>query len=269
MKLLLRRIEMNKENRELLNWLEELTKFADYKLSQINNDIKNTDDIKLHTIFTLSFAMNYYVINIKDLLKTNLVLPANILLRSLMEGFINIEYIINEDSELRAAAYVFEDFESRKKNLNNYKNLIIEDPDKSNLIPSLSTPEKCDEKMEELEKEEESLLSILKNKYKIEVEKKDLNFLNLFDRADKANLKNLYKLLYPYLSGWSHMSASGLKDFIKNGGDKYLFNVKDSEDDLKNIIETTYRIYFVSIEDLSKQFNIYLEEEFKNLKKIL
>ena len=115
---------MNKENRELLNWLEELTKFADYKLSQINNDIKNTDDIKLNTIFTLSFAMNYYVINIKDLLKTNLVLPANILLRSLMEGFINIEYIINEDSELRAAAYVFEDFESRKKNLNNYKNLI-------------------------------------------------------------------------------------------------------------------------------------------------
>jgi len=30
---------MNKKNRELLNLLEELTKFADYKLSQINSDI--------------------------------------------------------------------------------------------------------------------------------------------------------------------------------------------------------------------------------------
>lgn len=261
-------IEMNKKNKELLNWLETLTEYADGRLSQINNKISNTDDIVLHSIFIIVLAMNYYVKNIKTLIEAKMVLPANILLRSLIEGFINIEYIIYEDSPLRAIAYVFEDFDSREKNVKTYKEIITEYPNKSNLIPKLATTEKCYEFLKKIRKEKEEYLSNFEKKYNIKVNKKDLNFLNVFKRSKKADLKNLYKILYPYLSGLSHMSASGLKDFIKIEGNKYRVFVKESEFDLKNIIETAGKVHFVAIEDLFKKFGIYFEKDFKDFEKV-
>lgn len=112
-------------------------------------------------------------------------------------------------------------------------------------------------------------INILKKDYNIEVENGDLNFLNIFDRAKRANLRGLYKILYPYLSGLSHMSASGLKYLISFESGKYLFIKRDNDIELNNILVTTFRIYLVSIEDLFKEFNLYIEEDFKHLRNIL
>lgn len=258
-----------KQNKELLNYLDSLIKYASGKFSQINNKIDKTNNIKLDIILQLGLAINYYIENIKISIENGNILAGNVLLRSLIEGFVNIEYIMQDSTPLRAIAYLFKDFETREKNVNTYKEIIEGDNSKSNTIPELSTPEKCDKFKVKLENEKKVLMNILKNDYGIEANKKDLNFLNLSDRADRANLRSLYKILYPYLCGLSHMSASGLKDLIIFKSGKYLFKEKDNDIELNKILGTTFRIYLVSIEDIFRKFNVYSEEDFKYFWKIV
>lgn len=261
-------MNMKKQNKELLNYLDSLIEYASGRLSQINNKINGTNNIKLHTILQLGLAMNYYVKNIRISLESDNILAGNVLLRSLIEGFINIEYIMQDNTPLRAIAYLFQDFKTREKNVNTYKEIIEEDSSKSNIIPELSTPEKCDKYKLKLEDEKKNIINILKNDHNIEVKNEDLNFFTLSDRADRANLRGLYKILYPYLCGLSHMSMSGLKDLMTFESGKYLFKKKDNDIELNKILGTAFRIYLVSIEDLFKEFNIYIEEDFIHLREI-
>lgn len=142
-----------KQNKELLNYLDSLIKYASGKFSQINNKIDETNNIKLDIILQLGLAINYYIENIKISIENGNILAGNVLLRSLVEGFINIEYIMQDDTPLRAIAYSFQDFQTREKNVKTYKEIINEDSSKSNILPDLSTPEKCDEYILKLEDE--------------------------------------------------------------------------------------------------------------------
>jgi len=258
---------MNKKNEEAFNYLDSLIEYANGRLSQINNKINDSNNVKLHIILQLGLVMNYYVKNIRIALDNN-ILAANVLLRSLVEGFINIEYIMQEDSPVRAIAYLFQDFKTREKNVKTYKEIIKKNPSKSNIIPDLSSPKKCDEFLEKLSDEKKSILSTLNKDFGIKINKEDLKFLNIYNRAVRTNLESVYKILYPYLSGISHMSASGLKDLIIFDDNKYLIAPKDDDEETGKILETTFRIYLVSIEDLFKEFNLYIEEDFKHLRNI-
>lgn len=260
---------MNKKNREALNYLNTLIKYADSKLSQINNKINDSNDLKLHTILQLGIVINHYVENIKNVLESYNILAGNVLLRSLIEGFISIEYIIQDDKQLRSIAYFFQDYKTREKNIKTCKEGIIKVTDKSKISSDLSTPKKCDEYLLKLEEEKRLLINNLKENFNIEVNDGDLNFLNIFDRAESTNLRNLYKILYPHLSGISHMDASGLKYLISFESGKYSFIKRDNEIEINHILVTTSRIYLVLIEDLFKEFNLYIEEDFKKFEKYL
>lgn len=260
---------MKKHIKELLNYLDSLIKYANGRLNQINERIIGDGNIRSNIIFQIGFAMNYYIKNIKIVLENGNILAGNVLLRSLVEGFINLEYIIQDEKPIRGMAYLFQDFKTREKNVKTYKEIIEEDPSKSNIISELSTTKKCDNFLGKLENEKNSLIESLRSDYDIEISEEDLNFFNLYERAEKTNLRGLYKILYPYLCSLSHMNASGLKDLINIENDRYIFIEKDNNIELKKVIETSFRIYLTSIEDLFKEFGIFVEKDFKHLLEIL
>ena len=248
---------MVKNSKELLNWFATLVDVVFSTLVKISKRLNITHNIILHTIFSINIAMNNYAKGIKFLMEKDDVLSADVLLRTLIEGFINIFYISADNSSIRAISYILEDYRTREKNVKTIKELIKNGEIVDNFFPELSTPEQCDEYIKKLEDKKNKNLLNLKANLQININDKELIFpRNLYERADKANLQSVYKILYPYLSNLIHVSSSGLKDFIKIVDDKYIIDIKNSETEKIRLLDTAYRIYLKTIEELYKQFNI-------------
>ena len=260
---------MVKNSKELLNWFTTLVEFAFSILIKISKKLNLTHTITLHTIFSINIAMNNYANGIKILMEKDDVLSADILLRTLIEGFINIFYISAGKSSTRAISYILEDYNTRKKNVETIKELIKNGEIVDNFFPELSTPEQCDEYIKKLEDEKSEKLLNLKENLQINIIDEELIFpRKIYKRAEKANLQSVYKILYPYLSNLTHVSSSGLKDFIKIVDDKYIIDIKNSETEKMRLLDTAYRIYLKTIEELYKQFNIS-ENSLKGFKDLL
>ena len=260
---------MVKNNKELLNWFSVLVDVAFSTLVKISKKLNITHNIILHTIFSINIVMNKYAKGIKSLMEKGDVLSADILLRTLIEGFINIFYILADNSSIRAISYILEDYKTREKNVKTIKELIKNGEIVGNFFPLLSTPEKCDEYIKKLEDEKNKNLLNLKENLQINLNDKELIFpRKVYDRAEKAHLQSIYKIPYPYLSNLTHINSSGLKDFIKIVDNKYIIDIKNSETEKMVLLDTAYRIYLKTTEELYNQFNIN-ENNIKRFKDLL
>ena len=65
------------------------------------------------------------------------------------------------------------------------------------------------------------------------------------------------------------MDSSGLKVLIKGDDNKYVIPPIDIEEETNKIIPVAYIIYLKTIEDLLREFDLYVEEDFKAMEDIL
>ena len=212
--------------------------------------------------------MNHYLKSLIEPLETFNIIAANILFRTLVESFINIEYIMHSDSQKRSVAFIFEDFKTQTLNIKTIRNLIVNRPSEAELIPKLSTIEKCDEQLEIIKNNRINRLSTLKKDFGIEIEESEIYFPNIEQRAKKAELKDIYNILYRQLCLVAHLSSSGLKNLIKCENNKYILIPVDIEEEIKKIIPLIYDISLLTIKDILKKFNLYVEDDFKVMENI-
>ncbi|MHB8279939.1 MAG: DUF5677 domain-containing protein [Candidatus Humimicrobiaceae bacterium] len=254
--------------KEKINFLNALSLYVDGRLAQINDKIDSSNNLQLHIILQIGIAMSLYIKSLVESLETGNIIAAQVLFRSLIEAFINIEYIMQDDTQKRGVAFVFEDFKTQRINITTIKNLIVEKPSEANLFPELSTIEKCDEQLEKIENDKKNILSILNNDFGIEIEASELIFPPVEQCANKANLKDIYSILYRQLCWVTHLNSSGLKELIKFDNNKYIIVPINIEEETKKIIPIAYDIYILTIEGLLKKFNLYIEEDFKAMEDI-
>jgi len=186
----------------------------------------------------------------------------------LIESFINIEYIIKDDSKKRSVAFIFEDFKTQKRNIETIKDLIKNKKGEAELFPQLSTIEECNAQLKKIKNDEKNILFNLKNDFGIEIDKKELRIPSIEQRANIANLKDLYNVLYRQLCLYTHLSSSSLKRIIKFDNNKYKVIPIDIEEETNRIVPIAYDIYLLTIEDIFKKFNLYVEEDFKTMENI-
>lgn len=263
-------MEITLTTKEKINFLDALSLYADGRLTQINNKIDNSKNIQLHTILQLGIAMNHYFKSLVSSLETSNIIAANVLLRSLVETFINIEYIMQDDTQKRSVFFMFEDFRTQILNLRTIKNLILTKPNETELFPELSTIEKCDAQFEKIDNAKKGIISILKNDFNIEIAESEFNkkFPSIEQCANEAGLRDIYNILYRQLCLVAHLGASGLKKIIKFEDNGYIIPPIDIEEETKEILVIAYDIYRLTIEDLMKKFNLIIEEDFKSLENI-
>lgn len=254
--------------KEKINFLKALSIYADGRLAQINNKIDNSNSLLLNTILQIGIAMNIYFKSLVETLETNNIIAANILFRSLVESFINIEYIMKDDTQKRSVIYNLEDFKTQKKNIEIIKGLIKDKPSEANLFPELSTIKKCNEQLKIIENSEKSILSTLKDDYSIEIKESERIIPPVEQRAIKAGLKNMYNILYRQLCWGTHLTSSGLKQLIIFENNKYIIATTDIEEEIKKIIPVAYDIHLLTIKDLMKKFDLYIEKDFKAMEDI-
>jgi len=254
--------------KEKINFLKALPLYADGRLAQINSKIDNSNNLELHTILQIGIAMNLYFKSLIELLETNNIIAANILFRSLVELFINIEYIMKEDQQKRSAIFALDDFKTQRINVDIIKGLIKNKQNKANLISELSTKKQCNEQLKKIENSEKSILSTLKDDYGVEIKELEKIIPPVEQRAIKAGLKDIYNILYRQLCWVTHLTASGLKQLIKFENNKYIIAPTDAEEEIKKIIPIAYGIHLLTIEDIMKKFDLYIEEDFKEMEDI-
>ena len=136
--------------KEKINFLKSLPEYADSRLAQINSKIDNSQDLELHTILQIGIAMNIYFKSLIKSLETKNIIAANILLRSIVESFINIEYIMKEDQQKRSAIFSLEDFKNRKINLETIKELLRAKLNDARITLELSSKKKCNEQLKKI-----------------------------------------------------------------------------------------------------------------------
>ena len=249
--------------KEKINFLKSLQEYNVGRLEQVNDKIYDSGNLQRHVILQLGIAMNHYFKSLIEALETFNTIAANLILRSLVEAFINNEYIMKDDTQKRVVAFILDDYRIRKIKLEIIKNLIGTTPEEAELIPELSTIEKCDKQLEKIKNDEIKELSYLNDKYDIEIEKSELTFLNIEQRAKKAKIKDIYNVLYRQLCPVTHLNSSGLKKLIKFENKKYSIILLDHEDEIKKIIPIIYDIFLLTMENILKKFNLYIEKDFK------
>lgn len=254
--------------KEKINFLKALQEYTIGRLEQVNDKILDSGNLQHHIILQIGIAMNHYFKSLIEALETFNTIAANFIFRSLVEAFINNEYIMQDDTQKRGVAFIFEDYRIRKINIETIKNLIATNPEEAELIPELSTIKKCDKQLEKIKNDEIKELSYLNKNYGIEIEKSELTFLNIEQRAKIAKLKDIYNVLYRQLCLVTHLSSSGLKKLIKFDNNKYSIIPLDNEDEIKKIIPIIYDISLLTMENILKKFNLYIEKDFKAMEDI-
>jgi hypothetical protein len=254
--------------KEKINFLNALPSYADGRLAQINDKIDNSNNIQLHIILQIGIAMNLYFKSLVESLETNNIIAANVLFRSLVEAFINIEYIMIDDTQKRSAIFRLEDFKTQRINVETIKGLIKNKQSKANLNPELSTKKQCNEQLKKIENSEKSILSTLKDDFGIEIEESEKIIPPVEQRAIQAGLKDMYNILYRQLCWVTHLTSSGLKQLIIFENNKYIIAPIDIEEEIKKIIPIAYGIHLLTIEDIMKKFDLYIEKDFKAMEDI-
>ena len=219
----------------------------------------------LENIFIITIGIHAYAKGIRDLAKVCNVAAGNVLLRSIFEGLVNIEYISLDDSQLRAIEFVLYDFKKQKKFVQD-----IIDSESFVGNNTLSSLENCEKKLEEINSEKEKYLSIIEKDYSIKIENCDQLKWEKFiwKRVPKDGLLSEYTSIYQYLCSFTHLDATGLKTFFHIGDKKYNIVIEKGNDEVESLLGATCAFYLKTLQEDLTKFNLYSEKELKSFEEV-
>lgn len=245
------------DNAELLSNLEKLICFGGIEISKIKLDM-NKNSIKMLTLFSQIGAFHNYSEAALLLAKSKKTYAGEVLLRSLIENFITMEYILLENGEINAVRFHLKYLIKLIEFVTKWKDFITDNPKHSNYFEELSNPQKCDSFINERKNE----IRDIKNKFGNIKNIPDLK--EMAKQIDKQRGNTSYELLhltlYEYLCNLSHVSSKGLKNFFNEYKNGYVFSIGKSSDE-KNfgLLVAIYEFYLEVIRLFSIEFKISLK----------
>lgn len=245
------------------NLINLLISFGEAKINIILRSLKSIGSLLLENIFVIAVGILTYVKAIEILAKEGNIAACNVLLRSIFEGLVNIKFIAQDKTQIRAVAFELNDLDKQKK----FVQGIINGPEDVALITKetqLSEIKNCKMKLKEIEDRRITNIEIFKNTYNIEIkdETKIKWETDVFKKARKVGLESECRTIYRYLCGFSHLDTTGLKTFFQLGNGEYHINVKKSKEEIESLLGATCSYYLKTLKEICVNFNIYSEEEF-------
>ena len=237
--------------------LEQLWDFVDSTISK--QTISTNNDLRLLVLASITTATHRLIRGVIAQIKNLYIDGVDILTRSLAEGLINVKYIIEDETQMRARAYIVADHIDR---INSLKRLISLLEQKK--APGMATVTDA-ERYKMLKSQLETELLGFKNQYGED----NLVWPNLEQRARMSNSEELYATVIWLLSLDSHLTARGLDRFMKEKEDGGV--IIDLGQDLSRIslhLTTIYITYMALLNECSTRLDIPLKkdlEQFDNL----
>lgn len=251
--------EMSKQEKDVLDGLRGLVNYTTEHLKPVD---MTKITLKQNLLMAMFAPINQYTEAICELCTSRRPSPANVILRSIVEAWINSLYVLGHPNDKAGYLFAIEDSYYRRGFATEALAFYSRYPKQMFLPPDF---------LNDLLEKTEDELKEYKDKKGIYFENKgefNKKWGSLLSRAqwvdtrnkkrqgDKAGgVENTYLVAYKYLSEYTHLSMRGLEHFIKRdeNGESYL--IDKNPDGADAVLATTYTIYLHFAQKL-KQYGI-------------
>lgn len=241
---------LSKKQERLLNQLVKLWSFLDVRLKSYK---LKTHDFRLIVLLNMTLAVHRLIRGFIAQLKGGSNDNLQSKLRILTEAIININYILSDETDKSAKAFILDSKRSRIKVLNRLINLLEQDR-----VPSMAQVNSIENyrnmklSLEQELSEQQNLLGI-----------GNVAWPPLEQRAIKGNSDELYATVFGYFSQDSHMTADSLDRFLKEVENGAAFTTEPDLGVIDQEIQTAFAYYLIFINICSEKLGFPTQEELK------
>jgi len=243
-------MKLTKKQHQWIKQLEDLWNFFDARLK--NYGLK-TSDLRLQLLLTLTVATHRLIRGFLAQLKGGSNDNLQSKLRTLTEALINVNYILSDDKDFRAKAFVLDSKKIRIRTLD--KLIRLMEQEKASSMEAINSIESYKELRESLKQEvseEENRLG-----------EENASWPSVEQRAKRAGLEEYYPTVFYLFSQDNHMSVDSLFRFLKEVNGVTAFTTKLDLSDLDQEIQTAYAYYLQFANLCSEKLSFPTEEELK------
>lgn len=264
-------LTLTDKQKQLLQDLTEILEFGYTELSKRSYPLKLRP--RKTILISMMAAMQNYAEGILCLLKEGRTNSAELVVRSMVESFINLAYIYVGRNERNAVIFLLDDVHDRKRLGERIKKFLTDFPSYKTSFDSMKTPEEWDNFIAERLKE----ISQIGKKYPYtltqlpDLRQRAQAHDRIQERKHKRELKTRlewwYLTMYWYFSTLSHLGIRGLNTFFDVQNGQVYINASGRPEDMERIIVASYSIYYQFLRTFAKQFNLFdlkLLEKYKN-----
>jgi hypothetical protein len=243
-------MKLSEKQAQWINQLEELWNFLDARLKSYK---MKTHDLRLIVLLHMTVAAHRLIRGFLAQLKggSNDNLQSN--LRTLTEATINANYILADETDNRAKAFILDSTRSRIKVLERIINLLEQDR-----VPSMARVNSIENyrgmksRLEQELFEQQNLLG-----------RSNITWPTLEQRAKRGDSEELYATVFGYFSQDTHMTADSIDRFISEVNAGSVFTAELDLSALNQEIQTAFAYYLIFITICSEKLGFPAQEELK------
>jgi len=244
-------VPLSTASERLLQQLENLWNFMDSALSSRQFPAQN--DLRLFILASVTAATFRIIRAIIRQIRGGSVDGIEILIRSLVEGMVNVKYILEDTTQMRARAYIADDLRDRLANVRRLIPLLAK-----GTARGMATVTDAD-RYRKLERQLQQERQDLKDQYG----EKNLRFPSLEQRAKLSGTEELYSTAFWLFSLDTHFTARGLDRFMNTQNNNIVIELGQDLSRIYLSLRSTYIIFCALLNECSQYFNIPQREEFK------
>ncbi len=266
----------NNKQQELVGQFSEILKFGSdlFRNSELNFTRVR---FKKQLLFLTVCASQSYSESIFKLLRSEPYFDkaSEVIFRSLVETFININYVYAGRNQRNAFVFIIDSIQEQIDFAEKHKSFWNKYPKWNLTFGHIKSPNDWDQFISDRESE----IKIILKKYKYKIPKKipDIRGRAIaFDEylkkkkklSKRQSLEKYYVLYYKFFSQIAHLNISGLnRFFVTDENNQQRLSIDGSPDDAERVITITYQIYFVLLRFFAKEFKLYKKDDFLKFEK--
>lgn len=260
----------NDQSQILLDNFQKILYYGNHKIDTVRLERLKVR-LKKHVLYFMMCAVQSYSESIHKLISPPRIYDkaAEVLMRSLVETFINLNYINACKTQKNALIFIVDSINERIDFAHKYKSFMSKYPNWNIPFGTIKNPNDWDGFIKQKEKE----ISDGQKKFKVKLPKKlpDVRARAvIFDEYLKSHkkltrrksLEYYYVAYYKYFSQIAHLTMPGLERFLAEDNNGLHLNIDGKPEDIDRVARVSYQLYFVVLRFFLKQFAVYDKSEF-------
>jgi len=276
-------MQLNRYQTTLLKNYQQIIAYGNQKMATVKLE-RDKVRLKKQILYFMMCAAQSYSESILRLVSPPRIYDksAEVLMRSLVELFINLNYINSGRSQKNALIFIADSINERIDFANKYQKFMRKYPNWRIPFGNITKPDDWDKFIQEKQQE----ITAGEKHFKIKLPKKlpdirgramifDHNLKSRNKLTRKKSLEYYYITYYKYFSQIAHLTMPGLERFLTESEEGVLLHLDGKPEDLDRVVAVSYQLYFVMLRFFLKQFKAYNKQEFaqfedfsKNMTKI-
>ena len=269
-------MELSIKQKNLLIKFHEILVYGDSKLRATELNYKKLRT-KKQVLYFMMGAVQSYAESILKLVQPPTIYnkAAEVLLRSIIETLINLNYVYASRTQHNALLFMIYSTKDQIAFAKRYKKFMQQHPSWNLEFGYIKKPEDWDEFLKNKQKEiklgEKYFKKSLSDKLPGIRERAEISDKYLKSKGkltEKKSLEKYYVLYYQYFSQVAHLTMPGLERFTSYDENNHLrFDLDGKPDDIDRVVSVTYIIYFAILRFFLKEYKVFNKAEFEQFSK--